>query len=86
MISGSVRIGPQVAAQAEPVLAGHHDVEDAQVDAGIRQDAPGFAGILGGADAVAMLGEKAGQQIPDLPVIIDNQQVGRSFHRLLASA
>ena len=80
MMIGGGGLGAQVAAQAEAVFAGHHDIEDQEIDARVGEDAAGLARVLGGGHAIAMLGEEPGQQVADLAIIVDDEQVGRDFH------
>ena len=70
-----VRRGPQAAAQAEAVLAGQHQVEDHEIDAGVVE------GLVHGGP-VARHGDAAriGPEIPrhegaDLAVVLDHEDV-----------
>ena len=67
------------------ILAGHHDVEDQQVEMQAEQLGAGILGAHRGGDAVALAAQKTRQQIADAAVVVDQQQmrgiVGRMRRR-----
>ena len=70
----------QPAAERQAVLAGHHDVEDDEVD-GARLHRPAeLLPAIGLADAHAVLGEIAGERIADVGRIVDDENVRRGLH------
>ena len=77
-----LRVRPQMPAQRQPVLAGHHDVEHDQIDPARLEQPARLGRALGRADPKAMLGEIPRQEIADLAVVVDHQDVGEGLHRL----
>lgn len=64
------------AAQAEPVLAGHHDVENYQVDFTLTKDASGGRRGLGKRDLQSVVLEVTAQGIANVAVVVNEQNVG----------
>jgi hypothetical protein len=77
-----VRARAQLAAQRQPVLAGHHDVEHDQIDAARLEQPARLRRALGRTHPEAMLGEILRQEIADLAVVVDHQNVCERLHRL----
>jgi hypothetical protein len=69
----------------EAGLAGHHDVEDQEIEMQPHELRACIAGACGGSDAITFAGEEARQQIADAAVVVDQQQmrriVGRFYRR-----
>ena len=82
MMIGSWRIRPQMPAQRQPVLPGHHDVEHDQIDPARLEQPAGLGRALGGADAKAVLGEVLRQQVANLAVVVDHEDVRQGLHGL----
>jgi hypothetical protein len=71
-------------AQAEPVFARHHDVQDHQVDGiGGHPRARAF-GVPGLGDAKSLFGQILRQRLADRPLVIDQQDMGNGAHRRFA--
>ena len=78
---GKLRIAAQPAAEAEPVLARQHEIEDHEVDRARRLtpsriSCPFFAVET----AIAVAGQELRDQIADAAVVIDDQEMGRGIH------
>ena len=74
--------GADEAGEIEAGFAGHHDVEDQQIEMQAEQLGAGVAGAHRGGDAIAFAGEKARQQIADAAVVVDQQQMRGVVGRL----
>ena len=74
----------EVAGQVEPALAGHHHVEDDDVEGEAAHGGARARGVGGGGDAEAVLEQVARQQIADALIVVDDQDVrgvvGQRFH------
>ena len=75
MMIGMLRLGAQAPAQRQAVLAGQHQVEKDEVDAAVGQHLAHGAAVRRGADPEAFLGQRAGDEIADLAMIVDDQDV-----------
>ena len=69
-ISGSLA---QALRQGNAAFAGHHHVDDQQVEIETDQLASRFIGVGGGRDAKTLFDQIAVEQIADTPVIVDDQ-------------
>ena len=65
----------QVGGKIETGLAGHHHVENQQVEGQAFHLPAGLGGIAGGADPVVMFGKEAAEQRTDAPVIVDDEKM-----------
>ena len=74
--------GADEAREIEAGFAGHHDVEDQQIEMQAEQLGAGVAGARRRGDAIAFAGQKARQQIADAAVVVDQQQMRRVVGRL----
>ena len=72
-----LQFGAELAAQAEAVFPGQHDVENDQVDAMIGQGARHFAAIGGGGHVAGVAAQIFGDQRPRLAVVLDDKDVWR---------
>ena len=65
-----------VAAEREAVFAGHHDIEDDEIDAVfLDRLARGF-GAIDGSGAPAVLFQKLGQRLADLAMVVNDEDMG----------
>ena len=70
----------QMPAEREAVLAGHHDVEDHEVDRrGLERPSGGGAPVDHG-DAHVVPLQVARQRLADLAVVVDHEHVRGGFH------
>jgi hypothetical protein len=76
------RGGADEAGEIEAGFAGHHDVEDQQIEMQAEQLGAGVGGARRGGDAIALAGQKARQQIADAAVVVDQQQMRGVVGRL----
>ena len=76
--------GADEAGEIEAGLAGHHDVEDQQVEMQAVELGAGVAGARRRRDAIAFAAEEARQQIADAAVVVDQQQMRRVVGRFSA--
>ena len=76
----------QMAAERQPVLARHHDVEHHEIDRAHLEQLARLGGALGGADAELVPGEIFRQQITDLAVVVDDQDVRGRLHSALRTS
>ena len=67
----------EVARELEPGLAGHHDVEDDEIEGEAAHGRPGASGVAGRRDAEAVVLQEAREQIADALVVVDDQDVRR---------
>ena len=65
-----------LAAQAEAVLAGQHDVEDHQIDAVVGHGARHLAAVGRGRDVAGVGAQIFRDQRPRLAVVLDDKDVG----------
>ena len=72
-----VGYGLQAAGQLQAALAGHHDVENDNVEGKPAHGGARAGGIGGRGDAEAALEQVAGQQVPNTLIVVDNQDVRR---------
>ena len=70
----------QGAAERQPVFPGHHEIEQDEIDAAVGQRFSHGAAIGGGADAETFLAERAGDQVTDLVMVVDDQDMRRCGH------
>src|SRR5258708_7546907 len=63
------------AREAQPVLAGHHDVEDEEIERDAGDLGARLGGIAGGGDAEALVGEIAAQQLAQPRIVVDHQEM-----------
>jgi hypothetical protein len=79
-----VAVGTQDTTDAEPVDAGHHHVDDERVER--LAAGPGQRGhpVHDHVDVVSLEFERAGQGLPDRPVVVDDQNAVR--HRTIMRA
>ncbi len=73
------------AGEREPVLARHHDVEQHEVDGVDGQYLARGGGILRAGDAQAVLAEIARQRIANVPLVVDQKDMGFIGHAPLVS-
>ena len=76
------RGGADEARQVKTAFAGHHHVEDQQVEMQAEQFCARVAGAHCGGDAIAFAGQEARQQIADAPVVVDQKQMRRVVGRV----
>src|SRR4051812_50173316 len=57
--------GPDETGEIEAGLAGHHDIQDQEVEVQAQKLGTGVAGARGGRDAIAFAGKEAREQIAD---------------------
>ena len=72
--------------RAETVLAGHHDVEDHEVDRRRLQCPSGGGAPVDHGDAHVVPFQVSPQRFANLPVVVDHEHVRRGFHALQAYA
>ena len=65
----------QIGGKVEAVLPGHHDVEYDDVEGQSVEEAPRFDRVRGDRHAMAVLGQIGRQQIPQPPVVVDDQHM-----------
>ncbi len=78
-ITGNVAGRADMAAQAEAVLARHHDVEDDEVDRIGGHPRARALGVAGLGDAKALLGQILRERLADRALVIDQQDVGKAL-------
>jgi hypothetical protein len=76
--------GTQLAAQQQPVIPRHHDVEHDQVHLIGFEKGPHLTTIRDHGGAQAILDQVIADQLPDFPIIIHDQYVIDMFHALLS--
>ena len=76
-----IPVRADVARQAQPVFARHHDVENGEINriSGEPRARRLCIGCL--RDAKALLGQKLGQRLADRALVIDQQQMWNRLHR-----
>ena len=80
MMIGMFEFGAQRAAERKAVLARQHQVEQDEIDAAVGQDLAHGPAVRRRADAEALLGQRARDQIADLAMVVDDQDVRRPWH------
>ena len=73
---------PQGAGESEPVLAGHAEVEDHEVDRPLRHHLAHRGTTVRDADREALPRQELAQHLPDLGLVVDHQDVRLTRHRL----
>ena len=68
------------AAQRQAVLAGQHQVEQDEVDAAVGQHLAHGTPVGRRADAKALLGKDARDEIAQLAVVVDDEDVRSALH------
>ena len=71
---------PQVAGQADAILARHHHIQHQQVEFKTHQQAAGLGGVTGRGHKEPVADEEFLQQATDAFVVIDNQKMRLGFH------
>ena len=71
---------PQLAAEHEPVIAGHHDVEHDEVDPVGLEKRPHLPPVRDDSGAQAVLLQIIGNELSDFTVVIDDQDVVYMLH------
>ena len=77
---GQAALAPQLAAEAESILAGQHQIEDDQIDAALLEYSKHLPAVGGQTDAVAVFQQIIPDQVADVAVVVDDQQVRFGFH------
>src|SRR4029077_2992859 len=72
-----VGYGLEAAGELHAALAGHHDVENDDVEGKPAHGGARADGIGGRGDAEAVLEQVARQQVPNALIVVDNQDVCR---------
>ena len=76
-----------LAREVQAIHAGHHDVQDDEVNRQVFQLGNGIAGIARGNDRVAMLAEITPQKVAQAIVVVHHQDMRGGFvHRILTDA
>ena len=73
---GVVIVSRREAVSREAVLAGHHHVEDDEVELEPLEQPAGVGGVAGGGHHEAAAGEELLQQRPEPRVVVDDEDVG----------
>ena len=76
------RRGAQPAADGEPVLPRQHEVEHDEIEAAVVEQPLHRLAVGGGIDAKAVPGQEPLQQVADLPIVVDDEQMGLFGHGL----
>ena len=76
MMIGVCASRAHLAAQAEAVLAGQHDVEDDEVDAMIGHGARHLAAVAHGGDVAGVVAQIFCNQRPGFAVVLDDEDIG----------
>ena len=76
-----VPAGPEFAAEDEPVIAGHHQIEDDEIDGVGLEKAAHLPAVGGSGNAQPVLLEIARDELADLAVVVDDQDVVDMVHR-----
>ena len=74
MISAGPRSEASLRAALEPVLAGHHHVQDDQVRAMLVEHVAHLCDVLCGLHAVTVVGQEAGDEPAKVGVVVDDQE------------
>ena len=83
---GTARGLADEAGEIEAGLAGHHDVEDEQIEMQAGELGARVARAHRGGDAIALAAEEARQQIADAAVVVDQQEMRGVVGRLQRAA
>src|SRR5205807_8347636 len=78
------RIGAYPPAHLETVDAGQHQVEHDQIGQPLAQAGQRLGAVAGGVTAKAVAGEMVDDQVPDVRLVLDDQDVGG--HRVASDA
>ncbi len=73
---GDVARRLEVAREVEPAFARHHHVEQDEIEIQSAHRGASGCGVGGRRDAKALLGEKAGEEVADFLVVVDDEDVG----------
>ncbi|QTK80907.1 hypothetical protein AT6N2_C3454 [Agrobacterium tumefaciens] len=65
------------ASERQPVLAGHHHIEDKKIEADADHLAPRLGGIGSDRDAISLIAKEALQEIANTRVVVNDQEMGR---------
>ncbi|CUX35540.1 conserved hypothetical protein [Agrobacterium fabrum str. J-07] len=83
---GLVLAGPQLSAENQPVIAGHHHVEHDQIDGVAIEKTSHLSAVGRNGGAQAVLLQVAGDQFPDFPVVVNDKNVIDMFHWVPSSS
>src|SRR3546814_3738913 len=72
-----------MSAEAETILAGHHDIQNNEIDGIGRQPRACFGGALHRRHAESVSGKILRQRLTNRALVIDQQQVGFIVHGFL---
>jgi hypothetical protein len=79
-----LRIRADLSAQAQPILAGQHDIEDEEIDAPVGHCTDHLAAVGCGGDVAGIGAQVFGDQRPRLAVVFHDKDVGRRLgHKTL---
>src|SRR4051794_41919280 len=67
---------PDETGEIEAGLAGHHDIQDQEVEVQAQKLGTGIAGAGGGRDAIALAGKEAREQVADAAGVVGQQGAG----------
>ena len=75
-----VGLAPHPACEVEPTLPRQHQIEDDEVEMGVRPSPPRLARVAHGGHPEPVALEEAGQQLADLAVVVNDQDVLGGLH------
>ena len=81
-----VALGPQAAADLDPVEPGQPEVEDDEVGHEVAGDVERLDAVAGGAHLVALVAQRAPQDVGDLGVVLDDEDAAAEHVRVSSIA